>query len=287
MIMILKGRTAVITGGSRGIGYAIAAALAKKGHNLLLVSRTRPELVAAKSSLESGSKVKVEICPADVSSERDVKKIAELIKNKFNSRIDILVNAAGVYGPIGSITQVDPEEWLKAIRINLFGTFLMIQMAVSFMQKRRRGKVINFSGGGEGAYPNFSSYVAAKGGLIRLTETAAEELKNFNIDVNAIAPGAVNTKFLDDLFKAGPKKAGPENYARALKQKKTGGVSTQKAAELVIFLASDASNGLSGKIFSAVWDDYDKFPRHIKKIMNSDVYTMRRIKPSDRKLTFD
>ena len=150
------------------------------------------------------------------------------------------------------------------------------------MKKNKHGVIINFVGGGEGAYPNFSSYVAAKGGIARFTETVAAELKDDGIWVNAIAPGAVNTKFLDDIISAGPEKSGKETYEKSIKQKESGGVSPEKAAALCVFLASEKAQGLTGKIFSAVWDSYGTFPEHIKEIMSSDVYTMRRVRPEDR-----
>ena len=117
---------------------------------------------------------------------------------------------------------------------------------------------------------------------MRLTETVAAELKELDISVNAIAPGAVNTKILDDLISAGPERAGTATYEAALKQKAEGGVSPEKAAALAVWLASDASRGLTGKVLSAVWDEYEKFPERMHDISGTDVYTMRRVRPKDR-----
>jgi NAD(P)-dependent dehydrogenase (short-subunit alcohol dehydrogenase family) len=108
----------------------------------------------------------------------------------------------------------------------------------------------------------------------------AEEAKENHIDINVIAPGAVNTKILDDALAAGEKAVGKERYAAMLKQKEEGGASAEKAAELCVFLASGASDGLSGKFLSAVWDDYKSWDaKKIKEIMASDAYTLRRVKP--------
>ena len=150
------------------------------------------------------------------------------------------------------------------------------------MKKNKSGVIINFSGGGEGAFSRFSAYAASKGGVVRFTETLAEEVKDFGVRVNAIAPGAVNTKLLEEVLEAGPEKVGQEFYERSKKQKEDGGVSPEKAAELCLFLASDKSRGLTGRILSAVWDDFENLPEHISEIMNSDIYTFRRIKPIDR-----
>ena len=279
--MSLKGKNALVTGGSRGIGKSIAEALAHEGCNLVLISRTKSELADAKAEL-SVIGPKVEIAALDVSDTSAADEIKKEIERVFPEGLDILVTAAGIYGPMGLVHEVSAEEWRKAIEINLFGTFAAIQAAVPFMQKRGGGKIITFSGGGEGAYPRFSSYVAGKGGVVRLTETLAKELAEYHIDINAIAPGAVNTKFLDELLAAGPEKVGNETYYISLKQKEGGGVLPDKAAELVLFLASSASDGISGKVISAVHDAYKDFPKHKDDIMKSDVYNFRRIKPKDR-----
>ena len=193
------------------------------------------------------------------------------------------MNAAGIYGPIGPVSSIDPKEWEKTLAINLVGTFLMSRMVIPLMRSSARGKIIHFGGGGEGALPNFSAYVASKGAVARFTETLAAEVKKLNIDVNAVLPGAVNTAFVDQLLAAGREKVGEEMYKKSLKQKKEGGVSPQKAAALCVFLASHRSDGISGKTFSAVWDEYEKIPDHLNEVMQSDVYTYRRIKPDSKK----
>lgn len=276
---MLTNKKAIITGGGRGIGKAIAKAFVGAGAEVLLVARNKTDLEAAQKELSPLGRV--EVISADVSLETDSAAVAQKAYDLWG-RLDILVNAAGVYGPIGPLAEANVAEWRKAIDINLFGTFLMMRATVPLMKKSGRGKIVNFSGGGEGAYANFAAYAASKGAVVRLTETAAEELKSFNIEVNAIAPGAVNTKLLDDLLKAGPEKAGEETYKRSLEQKASGGVPPEKAAELAVFLASDAANGISGRIISAIRDDYRNFPSRLKEIMESDIYTWRRIKPQDR-----
>jgi 3-oxoacyl-[acyl-carrier protein] reductase len=275
----LKNKKAVIFGGSRGIGKAIATVFLKNGAEVFLIARNVKELASTQKELSPLGKV--HIGAADVSRPEDVLRAAAEVK-KILAEVDILVNAAGVYGPIGVVTEVDPEEWRKALEINLFGTFLSTQSFAPLMKERKSACIINFVGGGEGAYPHFSSYVSAKGGIARFTETAAEELRQWNIRVNAIAPGAVNTKLLEDLLAAGPEKVGQENYEKSLKQKETGGVSAEKAAKLCVFLASDAAEGLTGKVFSAVWDPYETFPDHKAEIASTDVYTVRRVRPEWR-----
>ncbi|MDO8728304.1 MAG: SDR family oxidoreductase [bacterium] len=278
---ILKNKKAVITGGSRGIGKAIAVEYLKNGAEVFLLARSADELNETQKELMTLGNV--HIATADVSQQDDVERAVNEVAKTFGT-IDILVNAAGVYGPIGPVTDVDPREWKKAIDINLFGTFLSVHFFAPLIKNNKSGSIINFVGGGEGAYPNFSSYVSAKGGIARFTETVAEELKDLGMDVNAIAPGAVNTKLLDDLVKVGPEKAGKANYEQALQQKASGGVLPEKVATLCVFLASDKAHGITGKVFSAVWDPYENFPKHKKEIMATDVYTMRRVRPEWRGL---
>ncbi len=271
--MILKNKTALITGGSRGIGLAIAHTFAREGANLFLVARKEEELTKAASELKKNG-ARVEVYAGDVSDEHAVEEISKKL-----STLDILVNAAGIYGPIGRIEDTDVSLWRKTLDVNLTGTFLFTKMVIPFMKKQGGGKIVNFAGGGEGPRPRILAYVASKGGIIRFTESVAADLLEYNIYVNAISPGGVNTKFLDELIEAGVTRVDTNMYNQALNQKKTGGVSPEKAAALCVFLASSKSNGLSGKVLSAVHDDYENFPSKLKNLMSSDAYTYRRIKP--------
>lgn len=269
--MILKGKKAIITGGSRGIGKAITDLFLKEGAKVCIVTRG----AEGKNSSFLNER-------ADVSETADVKKVFAALNKLWGGQIDILVNAAGIYGPKGLLEEVDEKEWMETILINLMGTVYMTKEVLPFMKKNKSGVIINFSGGGEGAFPHFSAYAASKGGVVRFTETVAEEVKDFGIRMNAVAPGAVNTKLLEEVLEAGPERVGKDFYERSKKQKEDGGVSPQKAAQLCLFLASEKSKGISGKVLSAVWDDFDNLPEHISEIMNSDIYTFRRIKPIDR-----
>ncbi len=113
-------------------------------------------------------------------------------------------------------------------------------------------------------------------------ETLAVEVKTEGIDVNTIAPGALNTRLLDEVLQAGPEKVGQVFYDRALKQKAEGGAPLERGAELAVYLASSASNGLTGKLISAVWDPWEQFADHTDDLQKTDIYTLRRIVPKDR-----
>ena len=279
--MELENKISIITGGSRGIGKAVASAFAGEGSHLVLAARGEQELESARQEIKTSGLIEVEICPADTSKPKDVAQLVDFTLEKFGT-VDILVNCAGIYGPIGFVTDIDSEKWIQAIHINLFGTFLCIKEVLPTMIKNNRGKIVNFSGGGAVApFPRFSAYSASKAAVVRLTETLAEEIKDYNIDINAIAPGAVNTRLLDQVLESG-EAAGKEFLARSMKQKQEGGVLPEKVAELAVFLASSKTDGLSGRLISLLWDDWKGIPRHLPAIMSSDVYAMRRIVPKDR-----
>ena len=279
--MILKDKIAVITGGSTGIGKAIAIAFAREGAHLVLTSRTESQLDLAKREIAKITDAKVEIFPTDVSDPKAVKGLINFAIEKFHN-IDILVNCAGIYGPIGLVTDIDSSKWLEAIKINLYGTFLCMQAVLPTMMKNKNGKIVNLSGGGAVApFPRFSAYSASKAAVVRLTETLAEEVKEYNISINAIAPGAVNTKLLDEALEAG-EAAGKDFLAKSTRQKQEGGVPPEKVAELAVFLASPQSDGLTGRLISLLWDGWRDISQHLDEIMSSDIYAMRRIVPKDR-----
>ncbi|MBI1974768.1 MAG: SDR family oxidoreductase [Parcubacteria group bacterium] len=280
----LEGKYVIITGGGRGIGKAIAAALLKSGARVLLISRTKEELEATKKEFRSIAP-RVDIFPADVSDFQQISGLRKFIEETWGGRIDILVNAAGVIGPMGSLETLTGEEmadWTKTLGINIVGTAHMSRLVIPFMKRRGGGSIINFSGGGDGPLPNLTAYSTSKGAVLRFTESLAEELRGSHIWVNAIAPGPVFTKIHEEVLRAGPKKVGKEFYEKSMEQKRTGGASPEKAAELILFLVSPRAEGITGKFLSAMWDNFDSVANHKDEIINSDIYTVRRIKPEDR-----
>ena len=194
-------------------------------------------------------------------------------------RIDILVNNAGVQPPIGPLVDNDPQEWEQAIAVNLLGPFHCLQAVLPGMIERGQGKIINLSGGGATApRPNFSAYAASKAAVVRLTETLAEELRPHNIQVNAIAPGAINTRMLDEVLEAGA--AAGDELAAARERSQQGGTPVELAADLVVFLASERSGQLTGKLISAPHDDWRTWDDgRIEELVGSSWYTLRRLDP--------
>lgn len=280
----LAGRSAIVTGASLGLGRAIAARFVAAGAGVLLVARNADALEDARRDLAArapGGQT-VDALRADVSRPADCEAIAMRASARLPD-LAVLVNNAGVYGPMGPLDEVDWDAWEEALRINLFGTALMCRAVVPLLRRRGFGKIVNLSGGGATApLPFMSAYAASKAAVVRLTETLAHELEDARIDVNAIAPGALNTRLLDEVLQAGPDKVGADFHRRALKQRAEGGVPLDKGAELALFLASPESDGISGRLLSAVWDDYRALPAKRDELQAGDVYTLRRIVPEDR-----
>jgi len=274
--MKLRGKVAIITGASKGIGKCIAETFAKEGCNLTILSRNLDEIRAAAEELKK-SGVNVFPLKCDVSVPEEVKDMVEKTVSRFG-KIDILVNNAGIYGPLGPLTENDLELWEKTIEINLIGTVTCTKFVLPHMIKAKKGKIVNFSGGGTGGppTPTLSAYITSKAAIVRFTEIIAEEVKDFNIQVNSIAPGAVNTRLLDQVLAAAAK-VDKKFLEKSIKQKETGGTPPEKVAQLVLFLASEDSNGITGKLISAVWDDYQNFGKRLDEIKDSQIYTLRRI----------
>lgn len=278
--MTLKGKVAIVTGAGRGIGEAVAGAFAREGARSILVARTASEVVAAADAVRA-SGAAASAVPADVSDPAAADRIVQAAIETYG-RVDILVNAAGVYGPIGPVWEADPREWVRAIEVNLFGTMYLSRAAVPHMIRQREGKIVNFSGGGATApLPYFSAYAVSKSAVVRFTETLAEEVRSFNIQVNAIAPGAVDTRLQDAVLAAGDR-AGPLfERIRRLRERQEGGVPRDLPASLAVFLASPASNGLTGKLIAAPYDGWQTWDAaKIADVMTLPWFTLRRLDPA-------
>jgi len=282
--MKLQGRKILITGASQGFGLAVAERCLAEGADVAVCARSREQIEAAAATLrgQADKAQRVVAAVADVSSPKEVEALVAETTRALGG-LDGLVNNAGVYGPKGLIEDVDWVEWAKAIEINLLGTVLPCRAVLPAFRSRGWGKIVNLSGGGATApLPRLSAYAASKAAVVRFTETLAEELRGTRIDVNAIAPGALNTRLLDEVLDAGPDKVGQAFYDRALKQKADGGAPLDKGAALCAFLLSAESDGIAGKLLSAVWDPWAELPAHRAELEKSDIYTLRRIVPKDR-----
>lgn len=267
----------LITGGSRGIGNAVAAGMAREGALLMIAARDAVEVERAKDHL-CGIGVKAFGLAIDVTKAADVDCLVQETIGRFG-RIDVLVNAAGVQGPIGPLWQTDAKQWLSAVNTNLFGTMLCCRAVLPHMIAAGGGKIINFSGGGAtGPRANFSAYAASKAAVVRLTETLAEETRPFNIGINAVAPGMINTRLLDEILQAGSAAGGERAVIEKLRQDPNGFVPVELPVELVVFLASPGSDGLTGKLISAPHDDWRAWDEcRIRKLSALPWMTLRRV----------
>jgi NAD(P)-dependent dehydrogenase (short-subunit alcohol dehydrogenase family) len=284
--MKLADRYAVVTGASQGLGFAIARRFVQEGASVLMCARTAGDLEDAaervRAAAAPGAKVLAE--PCDVSSEASVSRIAEMVEKQFG-KLDILVSNAGIQGPKGATEKVGWGAWSQTIAINLLGTVLCCRAFLPLLRQSARGKILLLSGGGATKpMPFFSAYAASKAAVVRFGETLAEELRETGIEVNSIAPGALNTRMLEEVLSAGPEKVGRSYYEAALRQKQSGGAPVERAAELCVYLASSESDGLTGKLISAVWDPWTEFEAHRQDLQETDVYTLRRILPGERGL---
>jgi len=271
----LSGRLAIVTGGGRGIGEAIALRFATEGARLALAARTATELEhVADACRAAGAECSTH--PVDVSVRSQVHELVEAV-----GPVDILVNCAGVYGPIGPLIENDLDEWEQALRVNLLGTVYTCREVIPAMVKHGRGSIINMSGGGATTpLPNFSLYSVSKAAVIRLTDTLAAELKGTGVRVNAIAPGAIDTRLQDQVLAAGQQAGEIFQRMRSMRDMGRGATPVDVPARLAVFLASDVSECLTGRLISAPHDKWETWDaKQIERIASSDWFTLRRLDP--------
>ena len=272
--MRLCGKRALVTGAGRGIGKRIARALAGEGAKVALLARSRDQLEDAAQELEQLGAVCL-AAPGDLASEAQTRAAVGAVLDDWGG-IDVLVNNAAVLGPVGPSHTLDAGAWLETVQVNLGGCFLCCSLVLPGMIERRSGKIINLSGGGAvDPRPNFSAYAASKAAVVRFTETLAAEVAGHGVDVNAIAPGAIDTDMLRQGIAAGDAAGAEAEELRRIARQ--GGQNPGRAAALAVHLASAATDGLTGRLISAQWDDWENLdPR---AVMATDLFTLRRISP--------
>jgi NAD(P)-dependent dehydrogenase (short-subunit alcohol dehydrogenase family) len=272
----LEGRTIVITGGSLGIGLAVAERCAHDGAAVVIAARGQADMDAALEKLKGISSARHSCYRLDVGELTQVRAFAEWIAGNYGT-IDGLVNCAGVYGPIGKTPDVDLEHFEQAIKINLLGTVYMCSAFAPLIKGTRR-KIVNYSGGGAATpFARYSAYASSKAAIVRFTENLSIEMKEDGFDINCVAPGFVITRLHQQTLAAGKEQAGDGFFESTVKQVNSGGVPPEKAAALTSFLLSAASDGITGKFISAPWDPWDTADFQDLMRTDTDAATLRRI----------
>ncbi len=281
-----SGNCCLITGATGGLGAALARRFWDSGFDLCLVGRDAELLadVVRGMPARTGQKIYTHLC--DLAIPHRTSELVAGVRATV-SRLAVLINNAAIHGPIGPLWENDVTAWQQAIQVNLLAPMALCHAFIPWMRKTGGGTIINLSGGGAtGPRANFSAYGTAKAALVRASETVAEEVRPYGINVNCIAPGGMPTALLGEILEQGAGVAGAAEFAAAGRVFAGGGSSMARVTDLALFLASDAGNGITGKLISAQWDNWEEWPEHLQELVGSDLYTLRRITGRDRGVTW-
>jgi NAD(P)-dependent dehydrogenase (short-subunit alcohol dehydrogenase family) len=262
----LDGEVAVVTGGGRGIGRAIARSLGQAGASVAVVARTPRDVAATAAMLEEGGGEAVGI-RADVTDRASVDRTMTEVEQALGS-VTILVNCAGTCGAIGPLWEIEPDDWRRDVDATLLGTFLCARAVLPAMVARRRGRVINVSSyAAIRASPYIAAYGSAKAALVHLTNTLAAETAPFGVSVFAMTPGRVRTAMTDHMLDV--------QTGKQWSVMPTGEwLPAERAGALAVVLASGRADALSGR-FIHVLDDVDELVRRADEIRRDDLHALR------------
>jgi NAD(P)-dependent dehydrogenase (short-subunit alcohol dehydrogenase family) len=267
----LKEQGVLITGAGRGIGKRLAIGFAAAGARIGLVARSQSELDLAKLEIEhtGGTATRIR---ADVRDFDQMCAAVGRVRDMYGG-VDVLIFAAAVQGPIGPLVDTRPRQWAETVEINLIGAMHACRAVLPHMIERRSGKIILLGGGGSSySRPNFSAYAASKAALVRFAESVADEVRDHNVQINCLAPGGTYTHMTDEIIHA-QHRAGHKEVADAEQIRLTGGTPPEKQIRVALFLASERSNHISGKLIH-VNDDW----RRLEQLnMSPETYTLRRV----------
>lgn len=269
----LQGKVALITGGGRGIGRAIARAYAAEGAMLALAARTDAELIATSEEIRAEFGNEVTTAIADVRDREQVENAVSRTLERFGT-IDVMVNNAGNSGEIGPLWKLDPDRWANVISVHVLGTYYGCRAVIPGMLERGQGRIVNMSGVGG---PNDTSYDAAKTAIVNMTENLSVELAGTGVTVNAISPGSIHTRMWEEVRDMALAAGDTEMYEKGVQVTSGGGASIERAAQLAVLLGSDACGGLSGRLIRAALDTFEDIPGRVEEIMSSDALLLRRV----------
>lgn len=271
----LSGVVAIVTGSGRGIGRATAIGLARRGAAVAMCARTRSELDTTAAEVERlGRAVYAEI--VDVADQAAAERFAATVASALGPP-RLLVNNAAVLGPVGRLGELDLDDWQRTLRVNVGS---VVGMCAAVVPHMRGGAIVNLSGGGIGGpsmAPNVSAYTTSKAAVAALTEALAGELLDDRITVNAIAPGAVPTRFMEPVLEAGPERAGALYAITVEQQQGPAPTSLDSFVDLIAYLAGARGRWLTGRLLSARWDDIAELEARRHDIERGSLYRLRRI----------
>jgi NAD(P)-dependent dehydrogenase (short-subunit alcohol dehydrogenase family) len=277
----LERAAAVVTGGARGIGKAIALTYASRGARVVLADVLGDELAKAASEIEAAGGEALPV-RADVTDPADVEVMARQVESRLGG-VDILVNCAGTQSGIGPLWEVDPGKWLNDLLVSLYGAFLSSRAFVPGMIEAGCGYVINVVGAGaESAFTYTSGYCSAKAGLVSFTEGLAAEVRDHGVKVFAMFPGAVRTELTRNLFESPEGKRWLPDLPGMFSDWE---VPVDRAAALALDLVSGRADALTGRYFSVV-DDFEEILSQAEEVVSEDrlVLRMRRLARRERPL---
>lgn len=264
-------KNVMITGGGRGIGKRLALGFFQRGARIALVARSKAELDLAHIEIEQSGGNALRLL-ADVTDPEQIAVAVDRARVKFGSTIDILICAAAVPGPLNSFLQSSLKSWTDALHINLMGIVHSCRAVLPSMVERRSGKIIAL-GCTTDAHPSsgFSAYHTSKAAIVHFVEALAGEILDYNIQINCLDPGSAYTNFTDEVIRAA-NRLDHDVVSKALEVRRTGGTSPEAQLEVAAFLASEASNHITGKLIH-VTDDWRRLKNHT---LRPDQYTLRR-----------
>jgi NAD(P)-dependent dehydrogenase (short-subunit alcohol dehydrogenase family) len=250
-VSFLKGRTVVITGGGRGIGRAVALAYAAAGARVIVTSRTAPE-VEETARLITAAGGSAHAAPGDTADEATAARVISFAVAQGGS-IDVLINAAGINGPVGAVEDIALAEWEHLFRVNLTGTFLFCRAAIPRMKRQKSGLILNVvSGLARRVQPGLAAYSASKAAIAHFSSVLAEEVQASGIRVNAIHPGIVKTALVQELMALRAAGARGDVVGRLQNVEQSGMmISAEESARLFLMLASPLGADLTGRFISA------------------------------------
>ena len=267
-----KDKNVLVTGGGRGIGKRLAIGFARAGARVGLMARSKAELDLTHLEIEhnGGNALRMR---ADVTDLEQVVAAVDRMRVHFGP-VHVLVCAAGIQGPIAPFIDTPAKQWGETIATNLVGVANVMRAVLPQMTDRRSGKILVLSGrGAANSRPNFSSYAVSKAAVVRLVETVADEVRDFNVQINCMAPGSAYTHMTDEILRAGEERAGWKESEEARNVRMTGGISPEQQIQLALFLSSEQSNHISGRLIH-VNDDWKKL-KHTN--IEPDMYALRRL----------